>query len=133
MNLFGKEAICGVLAASMGLAMFASGCAPSIDDQRNTAKDYFDRSFFDQAEKGFIGIVNQHPDARSYYYLGRIYHAEARFAEAIQKYKLALALDPGDEQARAWLKRAVEDWPPGAALVGRSLEREPAKEPGPQP
>jgi tetratricopeptide (TPR) repeat protein len=128
MNLFRKEAICGVLAA-MGLVMFASGCTgPSIDQQRAIAKDNFDRSFFDKAEDGFRGIVNQKPDAKSYYYLGRIYHAKARFAEAITNYNLALALDPGDEQTRAWRKRAIEDWPPGAALVN---EHEVSKEPRP--
>ncbi|MFB3894327.1 MAG: tetratricopeptide repeat protein [Phycisphaerae bacterium] len=126
MDSFRKEALCGVLAAAMGLAMFASGCTEPIDDQRKIAKDYFDRSFFDKAEQGFRQIVNQQPDALSYYYLGRIYHAEARFAEAIQNYNLAISLDPGDERTRAWRKRAIEDWPPGAALVPEH-EREPAK------
>ena len=128
MNLSREKAICGVLAA-IGLALFAPGCpGPSIDQQRNIAKDYFDRSFFDQAEQGFRGIVNQKPDARSYYYLGRIYHAKARFAEAITNYNLALALYPGDEQTRAWRKRAIDDWPPGAALVN---DHEIPKEPRP--
>lgn len=99
------------LIASLALVVL-SGCGASLDERRNSAISNFQTSHLDTAKAQFTTIIDQHPaDGVSYYYLGRIYHAEGKYEMAAYNYQRALLCDPSNSQARLWLERAENESP----------------------
>jgi tetratricopeptide (TPR) repeat protein len=122
-----RLAICGFLMPALVAAAALPGCAQSIEEQRNLGIDYYQRSHFPEAEAQFKRIVDRRPDTESYYYLARIHHAQGQYPKAIFQYQNALTMDPGHIPARAWLNRALQEYPAGKALL---FIPEPGQPPG---
>lgn len=120
---------CGFLAIAMLIgSLTIAGCGPSISQQRDMAISDFRTNHFDEAQRRFDQIVAHGPDAESYYYLGRIYHIEAQYSNAIFNYQYCLRTDPSYAPAKMWLKRALEDYPSGKTLLFIPMpDEQPAK------
>lgn len=98
---------CGLLASMLVLV---GGCGPSLEQQRRSATAKFELLQLEQAEAQFKEILDRHPaDSLSYYYMGRICHAQKRYAAATYNYQCAVSHDPSNAQARHWLDRCVEE------------------------
>ncbi len=93
---------------AMFVAVFVmAGCG--VGKMRTEAISEYQVGHVEQAEKLFNQVLQREPsDARSLYYLGRIYHGRGRYEMAISYYQQALGADPSLTDARKWLERAVE-------------------------
>lgn len=95
---------------AMVLSSVLVGCDPSPSELRTTAISEFQVGHNQKAEELFQRVVDKHPtDPDSWYYLGRIAHADKKYERAIYCYQCAIDADPGYEPAKYWLKRAKAD------------------------
>ena len=104
-----KSIAYGVCAIS--LAAFLVGCGPSPEQIRTTAISEYQVGHHDRAMELFQRVLDSNPtDPLSWYYKGRIYHAQKKYANAIHCYQQAIDSDPGFTTARHYLKIAKEDF-----------------------
>ncbi len=87
---------------------------PSNQDAKfNLANALYRIKSYPDAEKGFLEL-NEVEDKslvqRSTYNKGVLYSREKKLLESIEAYKDALILNPGDENARINLQKALEEW-----------------------
>jgi outer membrane protein OmpA-like peptidoglycan-associated protein len=75
----------------------------------------------DQAKKylHFVLENDKKPDINTYFYLGRTYHAELNFKEAVKYYKLYLKKSKDDTENRAWIKDEIRRCASGMRLVAK--------------
>ena len=122
---------------AMLLAALLAGCEPSTNQLRSTAVAEYQVGHNKNAEKLFGQIIEQKPsDAESWYYLGRIAHAEGFLPRAIYCYQCCLDADPGyqpvdsaDPGPRYWLKKAKKD--AGDIVGGMDIIPKPIERPVP--
>jgi tetratricopeptide (TPR) repeat protein len=105
----------GLLCASITL----SSCilAPSAVELRNQGITEFQVGHLDQAQSLLKQSLDKSCDPVAYYWLGRAYHAQGRYEDAICQYKFAIESKPGYDEAKTWLQKARQD----AGLSGRDL------------
>lgn len=112
--------------ALLGLVAMAvlSGCGPSTDEIRDKAISAFQVGRMAEAQDNFQKVLDRRPgDSMSYYYLGRIRHAQGDTGMAIHFYQNAIDCDPTNQEARRWLARAKEEMGP----IGDTLQYLPRK------
>ncbi|MFT5167699.1 MAG: outer membrane protein OmpA-like peptidoglycan-associated protein, partial [Saprospiraceae bacterium] len=75
----------------------------------------------DQAKKYLLFILenDKKPDPNTYFYLGRTYHADLNFKEAIKNYKLYLKKIKDDNENRAWVKDEIRRCASGMRLTAK--------------
>jgi tetratricopeptide (TPR) repeat protein len=84
---------------------------------RNQGITEFQIGHVDHAKDLLKQSLDKSCDPVAYYWLGRAYHAQGRYEDAICQYKFAIESRPGYDEAKIWLKKAVQD----AGLSGQNL------------
>jgi len=101
-------AFCGLV-----LAGVLTGCGPSVDEVRGQAISQYQVGHYPEAENLFNQVLQRRPiDAESWYYLGRIAHAEKWYIRAMQCYEQSLRADPGYRPAQTALEQVKQDLGP---------------------
>lgn len=67
----------------------------------------------------YILANDKKPDAKTYFYLGRTYHAELNFKEAVKFYKLYLKHTKSSHKNRAWIKDEIRRCAAGIRLIAK--------------
>jgi len=103
-----KNIAYGLIAMVLSAALI--GCDPSPSELRTTAISEFQVGHNQKAEELFQRVIDKYPaDADSWYYMGRIAHADKKYERALYCYQCAIDADPGYEPAKYWLKKAQAD------------------------
>jgi tetratricopeptide (TPR) repeat protein len=107
-----RLALCGLCVMTM-----LAGCGTSTDELRSQGISGFQVGHLDKAKTLFQLVLDRRPgDAESYYYLGRIAHAQGDPMMAMYYYQSSIDADPAHQEARRWLAKAEQE--SGAAGKG---------------
>jgi tetratricopeptide (TPR) repeat protein len=84
---------------------------------RNQGITEFQIGHLDQAKDLLKQSLDKSCDPVAEYWLGRTYHAQGRYEDAICHYQAAIQSRPAYDEAKKWLLKARQD----AGLSGRDL------------
>jgi tetratricopeptide (TPR) repeat protein len=106
----------GLLCAPITL----SSClfAPSAVELRDKGIAENQVGHLDQARDLLTQSLDKSCDPLAEYWLGRTYHAQGRYRDAICHYKAAIQSKPAYDEAKQWLQKARQD----AGLSGPDLD-----------
>jgi tetratricopeptide (TPR) repeat protein len=91
------------------LSVLAAGCGPSNKELVVQGRSQLDTGNLEQAKALFQRVLDRRPhDPDALYYMGRTYHQQGLFTQAIYYYKCAMDLDPAFAAA-AHYKRMAEE------------------------
>ena len=104
-NVAKYAVLLGLLAVSITL----TSCAPSAGELRDQGITEFQVGHVDHAKDLLKQSLDKSCDPVAYYWLGRTYHAQGRYEDAICQYKFAIESRPGYDEAKKWLQKARQD------------------------
>lgn len=91
------------------LSLLAAGCGPSNRELVVQGRSQLDTGNIEQAKALFQRVLDRRPhDPDALYYMGRSYHQQGLFLQAIYFYKCALDLDPAFAAAAHYKRMAQE-------------------------
>lgn len=101
-----SRSFCVVFLAAAAALPLLSGCSEAIH-KRDRGISMFQVGRIEKAQELLAASIREDAgDPKAYYYMGRVMHAQEQYEEALYYYQCCLQLQPGHEEARAWLEKA---------------------------